>query len=44
MKIANEMMSAKWIGIEETAEYLGIKPIIVRDWIKKARVFLPIKP
>lgn len=31
----NEMMNDKWIGIEETAEYLGIKPITIRDWIKK---------
>lgn len=29
------MMNDKWIGIEETAEYLGIKPITIRDWIKK---------
>lgn len=35
MKIVNEMMNDKWIGIEEAAEYLGIKPITVRDWIKK---------
>ena len=31
----NEMMNDKWIGIEEAAEYLGVKPITVRDWIKK---------
>lgn len=31
----NEIMNDKWIGIEEAAEYLGIKPITVRDWIKK---------
>lgn len=31
----NEMINDKWIGIEETAEYLGIKPITIRDWIKK---------
>lgn len=31
----NEMMNGKWIGIEEAAEYLGVKPITVRDWIKK---------
>ena len=29
------MINDKWIGIEETAEYLGIKPITIRDWIKK---------
>lgn len=31
----DEIMSDKWIGIEEEAEYLGIKPITVREWIKK---------
>ncbi len=25
----------KWIGIEEAAEYLGIKAGTVRDWIRK---------
>lgn len=25
----------KWIGIEESAEYLGVKPSTVRDWIRK---------
>ena len=35
VKIVNEMMNDKWIGIEEAAEYLGVKPITVRDWIKK---------
>ena len=29
------MMNDKWIDLEEAAEYLGIKPITVRDWIKK---------
>lgn len=31
VKIVNDMMNDKWIGIEEAAEYLGIKPITVRD-------------
>ena len=25
----------KWIGIEEAAEYLGVKSATIRDWIKK---------
>lgn len=25
----------KWIGIEEAADYLGIKVVTLRDWIKK---------
>lgn len=27
----------KWIGIDEAAEYLGVKPATVRDWIKKGK-------
>lgn len=33
----NKTMNEKWISIEETAEYLGVKPVTVRDWIKKGR-------
>lgn len=29
----------KWIGIEEAAEYLGVKPSTLRDWIKKKRIY-----
>ena len=29
--IAND----KWINIEEAAEYLGVKPATIRDWIRK---------
>ena len=25
----------KWIGLEEAAEYLGVKPPTLREWIKK---------
>ena len=25
----------KWISIEEAAEYLGVKPGTIRDWIRK---------
>ena len=28
----------RWIGIEEVAEYLGVKPSTVRDWIKKTDI------
>ncbi len=27
--------SESWIGIEEAASYLGVKPATVRDWIRK---------
>ena len=32
-----ERHSERWVGIEEAAEYLGVKPVTVRDWIKKGR-------
>lgn len=25
----------KWVGIEDAATYLGVKPSTVRDWIRK---------
>ncbi len=25
----------KWINIDEAAEYLGVKPGTIRDWIRK---------
>lgn len=25
----------KWISLEEASEYLGVKPITVREWIRK---------
>lgn len=39
----NEVSNEKWISIEEAAEHLGIKPITVRVWIKKEKVYLLIK-
>lgn len=30
-----ETTKEAYIGIEEAAEYLGIKPITLRSWIKK---------
>lgn len=39
----NDALDDKWIGIVEAAEHLGIKPITVRDWIKKIQGFLHIK-
>lgn len=32
-----EIVNEKWISIEEAAEYLGIRPVTVRDWIKKEK-------
>ena len=27
----------KWINIEEAAEYLGVKPATISDWIRKGK-------
>lgn len=27
----------KWISIDEAADYLGVKPGTVRDWIRKRK-------
>lgn len=29
--------SENWIGLEEAAQHLGVRPITVRDWIKKEK-------
>lgn len=31
----SEIISENWISIEEAAEYLGVKTVTVRNWIKK---------
>ena len=33
----NTENNEKWIGIEEAADYLGVKPSTLRDWIKKEK-------
>lgn len=30
-----EIISDSWINIEDAAEYLGVKPVTLRGWIKK---------
>lgn len=32
-----ELTNDKWINIEEAAEYLGVKPATIRDWIRKGK-------
>lgn len=27
----------KWIGTKEAAEFLGVKPATIRDWIRKGK-------
>lgn len=35
VKDMSEIISGNWINIEEAAEYLGVKPVTIRNWIKK---------
>lgn len=37
VRTVSENINEKWISIEEAAEHLGIKPVTVRDWIKKGK-------
>lgn len=30
-----EYANEKWVNLEEAAEYLSVKPVTVRDWIRK---------
>lgn len=27
----------RWIDIDETAKYLGVRPVTIRDWIRKGK-------
>lgn len=33
----DEPTSDNWISIDEAAEYLGVKPVTVRTWIKNKK-------
>lgn len=30
----NSAVNEKWISIDEAADYLGIKPVTIRSWIR----------
>lgn len=32
-----KIMDDKWISIEEAADYLGIKPVTLRGWIRNEK-------
>lgn len=32
-----DLTTEKWINIDEAAEYLGVKPGTIRDWIRKGK-------
>ena len=31
----SDLVTEKWISIEEASEHLGVKPATIRDWIRK---------
>lgn len=33
-EIMNEIINDKWINIDEAADYLGIKPVTLRGWLR----------
>lgn len=33
----SEIINDKWINIDEAAAYLGVKPVTVREWIRKEK-------
>ena len=33
----SERIEEKWINIDEAAEYFGVKPATIRDWIRKGK-------
>ena len=35
--MANDINNDKWINIDGAAEYLGVKPGTIRDWIRKEK-------
>jgi len=37
----NDIMDDKYIGIDEAAEYLGIKQVTLRSWIRNEKKGLP---
>lgn len=36
-QMMSENFNEKWISIEDAADHLGIKPVTLRDWIKKGK-------
>ena len=32
-----DIINDSWINIDEAATYLGVKPVTVRDWIRKGK-------
>ena len=35
--IINGNLNEKWVSLDEAAEYLGVKPVTIRDWIRRGK-------
>ena len=33
----NDHIEEKWINIDEAADFFGVKPATIRDWIRKGK-------
>lgn len=33
----SEIITEKWVSIEEAADHLGVKTVTIRDWIRKGK-------
>lgn len=33
----NENINEKWVSLDEAAEHLGVKPVTIRDWIRRGK-------
>jgi excisionase family DNA binding protein len=33
----NNNLNEKWISIDDAAEYLGVKTVTIRDWIRRGK-------
>lgn len=36
-KMIDNNVNEKWISIDDAAEHLGVKPVTIRDWIRKGK-------
>lgn len=37
VRCMNVNTNEKWASIDEAAEYMGVKPVTIRDWIRKGK-------
>lgn len=35
--MTDNSIAEKWVSIDEAANHLGVKPVTIRDWIRKGK-------